>query len=325
MTNTSAAAAIKYHKRGWKPVPFNRRTKKPIGKDWQKKPYTALQFDGNRQNVGVQLGAISGGLIDVDLDELQAVGLAPEFLPATGAIFGHNSKPCSHQLYICDDLCKGEKSTIQFTRYVDGKKANVIVELRTGSDSKGAATIFPPSMHVTGETVQWVIDGEPARVSGAVLKRAVLKLAITALLQPNYPGNGSRHEGALALGGVFARAGWSAGDIEHVVRVLARNAHDEEIGDRVEAAVGAIAVLNNGNPVQGLPSLEKIWGKEAADKSYRDARGAVARSCTASTESVSESKSKPEARGARFSARPDPAMYLLRRCMVVSAECSMRA
>ena len=93
----------------------------------------------------------------------------------------------------------------------------------------------------------------------------MLKLAVTALLGPNYPGNGSRHEGALALGGVLVRAGWSADDIEHVVRVLARNARDEEISDRVETAVGARAVKANGQPVQGLPSLAKVWGKDAAD------------------------------------------------------------
>ena len=163
--NTVAAAAAQYHRRGWKPIPINRKTKKPIGNNWQNTPYEPTQFNGNGQNVEVQLGAISRGLVDVDLDEIAAVGLAPEFLPATGGIFGHNSKPCSHQLYFCDDLCKGEKAAIQFTRYVDGKKAGVIVELRTGSDGKGAATVFPPSMHVTGETVQWV-----TRVNRAVFQ-----------------------------------------------------------------------------------------------------------------------------------------------------------
>jgi hypothetical protein len=242
MLNTIAAAAAGYHGRGWKPVPVNRKTKKPMGRGWQNRTYDPAQFNGNSQNVGVQLGAVSGGLVDVDLDEIAAVGLAPEFLPATCAIFGHNSKPCSHQLYFCHDLCKGEKAAIQFTRYVDGKKAGVIVELRTGSDGKGAVTVFPPSMHVTGETVQWVNEGEPAHVSGHDLKRAMLKLAVTALLQPNYPSNGSRHEGALALGGVLARAGWRADDIEQVMRVLARNARDEERSDRIQAAVGALRI-----------------------------------------------------------------------------------
>jgi hypothetical protein len=262
---TIADAAVHYHQLGWKPVPVSRKTKKAIGKNWQKRLYEPRQFNGNSQNVAVQFGSVSGGLVDVDLDDTAAIGLAPEFLPPTSAIFGRNSKPCSHQLYYCQDLCKGEKAVIQFARYVDGKKANMIVELRIGSDGKGAATVFPPSMHVTGETVEWVEDGEPARVSGDELKRAVLKLAVAAVLQPNYPGDGSRHDGALALGGVLVRADWSADDIEQVVRVLARNAHDEEIGDRIQAAVGAIAIKANRQPVQGLPSLAKVWGQDAAD------------------------------------------------------------
>jgi hypothetical protein len=260
-----AATAAEYHLRGWKPVPVNRKTKRPIGKDWQNTAYDPSQFDGNKQNVAVQFGTASGGLVDVDLDDMLAIGLAPEFLPPTDAVFGRNSKPCSHQLYVCDDLSKGEKAAIQFARYVDGKRAGVVVELRTGSDGKGAATVFPPSMHVTGETVQWVNDGQPVRVSGDELKRAVLKLAVTTLLQQNYPSIGSRHEGALAIGGVLARAGWSTNDIEHVVSVLARNARDDDINDRVKTAVGAVAVKADGKPVQGLPSLAKAWGKDAAD------------------------------------------------------------
>ena len=37
---TAAAAAAKYHQRGWKPVPINRKSKKPIGNHWQNKPYS---------------------------------------------------------------------------------------------------------------------------------------------------------------------------------------------------------------------------------------------------------------------------------------------
>jgi hypothetical protein len=163
-------------------------------------------------------------LVDIDLDSTAAIGLAPEFLPPTDSIFGRNSKPCGHQLYL-SDLCDTEqKAVLAFRVYVDGKPGPMIVELRIGGNGKGAATVVPPSMHTTGEIVQWVKDGEPARVAGDVLKRAVAKLAVTALLQPRYPDNGSRHEGALALGGVLARAGWDADDIDEVMRVLARTA-----------------------------------------------------------------------------------------------------
>jgi hypothetical protein len=99
---TISAVALAYHRRGWKPVPVSRRTKKAIGKGWQNRQFDPAQFDGNAQNVAVQLGAVSGGLADVDLDCTDAIGFAPEFLPTTNAIFGRRSKPCSHQLYVSD-------------------------------------------------------------------------------------------------------------------------------------------------------------------------------------------------------------------------------
>ena len=254
-----ATAALDYAKRGWKPVPMNRKTKKPMGKEWQKRPFDPAQFNGNAQNIGIQLGTVSGGLADVDLDTMLAIGLAPEFLPPTDAMFGRRSKPCSHQLYVTD-LCAREKRAV--VKYEDG--GQVIVELRIGANGKGAVTVVPPSMHASGETVQWMQAGEPAGVAGADLKRAVLKLAVACLLKPRYPAEGSRHEGALVLGGVLARAGWSSDDIGHVVEVLARAAGDDDVRDRVAAAAGAVNVKANGHDVPGLRRLGELWGTDAA-------------------------------------------------------------
>jgi hypothetical protein len=257
-----ADAAVAYAKRGWKPVPVHRKTKKPVDKGWQKRPFDPAQFDGNSLNVAVQLGEVSGGLVDVDLDSALAIGFAPEFLPPTDAIFGRRSKPCSHQLYV-SDLCKSEKrAAIQFKERNNGP---VIVELRIGGDSKGATTVLPPSMHVTGELVQWEREGDPAHVDGTDLKRAVLSLAICCLLKPHYQGDGSRHEGALVLGGVLARAGWRPDDIGHLVAVLARAVGDDEWRDRVATATGAVVAKANGVDVPGLPRLADLWGKDAAD------------------------------------------------------------
>jgi len=251
-TITIADAALAYHARGWKPVPVSRKTKKPIGMGWQKRPFDLAQFNGNAQNIAIQIGAVSGGLIDVDLDTMLAVGLAPEFLPPTGAIFGRQSKPCSHHLYMTD-LCATEKlAAIAYKEFVDGRANQVLVELRIGGGTKGAATVFPPSMHTSGEVVQWVSDGEPARVPGNELKRAVLKLAVACLLEPRYPGQGSRHEGALVLGGMLARSGWSADDIRHVVEVLGRRVGDDDVPDRIIAATSAVNVKANGHDVAGL-------------------------------------------------------------------------
>src|SRR5215471_16552758 len=119
---TIAEAARAYHERGWKPVPISRKTKRPISKEWQKRPYDPAQFNGNAQNVGLQLGEVSGGLADVDLDAMAAIGFAPEFLPVTGAIFGHRSKPCSHQLYT-SDLYKSEtRAVIQYKQFLNGQQ-----------------------------------------------------------------------------------------------------------------------------------------------------------------------------------------------------------
>jgi hypothetical protein len=257
---TVADAALAYSRKGWKPVPVDRKTKKAIGKGWQKRPFSPEQFNGNAINVAIQFGKVSGGLVDVDLDNTLAIGLAPEFLPKTGTIFGHRSKPCSHQLYV-SNLCDTEKgAAIQFK---DASGA-VIVELRVGANDKGAATVFPPSMHVTGEMVQWSHEGEPAHVDGAGLKRAVLELAVCCLLHPHYPGQGSRHEGALVLGGFLARNGWTAGAIEHLVEVLARAATDDDVRDRVEAAASAVNVKSNGHDVAGFTRLAEVWGEDVA-------------------------------------------------------------
>ena len=268
---TIAEAALDYHtRRKWKPVPVNRRTKKPIGKDWQKTPFNPAQFNGNAQNVGIQFGAVSGGLADVDLDSKAAIGLAPEFLPATNAEFGRRSKPCSHRFYVTDLYKTEKRAAIQYAQWMKnghGKlvQGQMIVELRIGADGKGATTVAPPSMHETGEIVEWVNDGEPAKVAGEDLAHAVRKLAVASLLSTHYPGLGSRHDGALVIGGVLARAGWDAKDIGHVVGVVARAVSDPEVSDRVTAATSAVGMKSSGQNVAGLQRLREVWGDEVAD------------------------------------------------------------
>src|SRR5262249_22974295 len=124
--NSSAEWAAQYAARGWKPIPIPRGTKGPRDEDWPKLNYDPAR-DFNGMNIGVQLGPVSGGLTDIDLDCVEAVALAPYFLPQTNAIFGRKSKPRSHWFYITDDP-DHEKATIKLTD--DNKKA--IIELRMG-------------------------------------------------------------------------------------------------------------------------------------------------------------------------------------------------
>jgi hypothetical protein len=261
---TVAEAARAYAERGWKPVAVKRGDKKPLDRSWQKRAFNPSAFDGNTQNVAIQFGEPSGGLADVDLDCLEAIGLALDFLPDTQAIFGRNAKPASHMLYV-SDLHKTEKAAaIAFKKYVDGKPGPVVVELRTGGNGKGALSVFPPSMH-HGETVMWVRNGEPAKIGGSELKRAVLLLAIASVLAPAYPEPGSRHEAALVLGGVLARADFDASAIAHLMRILTRDACDEEANARIHDAVSALTLKAEGRELPGFPRLAEVWGKDVAD------------------------------------------------------------
>jgi hypothetical protein len=266
---------------GWKPVPVSRKSKKAIGQSWQKTPFSPHQFNGNSINVGLQMGAVSGGLCDVDLDHMVAVGLAPEFLPRTDAVFGRKSKPCSHQLYISDLHQTERKATIQYPEYVNGKQGKMLVELRVGGNGMGAVTTAPPSMHTSGEKVQWVSEGEPAHVPGDVLKRAVIQLAVATLLVRNYPadtGSGSqsvRHEGALVVGGVLARAGWNSDDIGYTVEVAARSAEDSDWKDRARTAEGAVEVKTNGRAVPGLQRCRECSLRCSSGTSWPEARSVM--------------------------------------------------
>ena len=88
--------ALGYIDRGWSPVPIPYKQKGPPIKDWQNlalNETTAYNhFNGGPQNVGVQLGARSHGLTDVDLDCSEALVVASYLLPTTKAMFGRKSK-----------------------------------------------------------------------------------------------------------------------------------------------------------------------------------------------------------------------------------------
>jgi hypothetical protein len=53
-------------------------------------------------NTGIVLGEASGGLVDVDLDQPEAVIAARNVLPP-GVVFGRRSSPGSHHLYAVMD------------------------------------------------------------------------------------------------------------------------------------------------------------------------------------------------------------------------------
>jgi hypothetical protein len=207
-----------YLERGFAPIPARHRSKIPTVKEWESlhlhmAPETLPQyFNGQPQNIGVALGAASGGLIDVDLDTPEALALADYFLPRTSCEFGHASKLRSHREFVADPLIETEQFKDVEKATADERTA-MLVEIR----STGAQTIFPGSEHESGEPIEFTADGEPARVDGSVLRCCGLHLAIAALLVRHWPAKGARHEAVLAAAGFLLRAGI---DVAHVASIL---------------------------------------------------------------------------------------------------------
>ena len=258
-----------YVVRGWKVVPTPERTKDPVLLDWPNLDLsledlpTHFAVNGHRPNIGVILGRRSRGIVDVDNDTPEAIAFAKLWLPATDALFGRKSKRRSHYLYYAADGV-GPKTT-QFKRPGNPREKTgpaMLVELR----SNGGQTIFPGSIHESGEPVEWERDGDPATIDGAELERAVRWIAAGSLLVPFW-GEGQRNYLALALAGALLRAEWTVERAGDFIEGVAEVAGDPEWSKRrrqcVESTAGKLA---DGANVVGVPALADQIGDQAVVK-----------------------------------------------------------
>jgi hypothetical protein len=113
-------------------IPLN--DKMPIPKGWQQLTEThpeALNPNSDK-NIGVVLGLTSNGLVDIDIDDMEALALADFFLPETKMEFGRKSKPRSHWIYRCQSAGK--------TKRLQGRNG-VLVELRGNGGANDVSAI----------------------------------------------------------------------------------------------------------------------------------------------------------------------------------------
>jgi len=267
----------------WRIVPIQPKGKEfKIAKPWaelRKTEFTADDFDPG-DNIG--LDPSSAGLVDVDLDCLEAVALGGLFLPETGLIFGRPRKPKSHYLYRCP-LEEDVKLTL------DGE---TLLELRTGASGH---TRIPPGVHTnddgTEEPIAWVKFGEPTSVEAPDLRRRAGLLAATTAIARAYPPQHSRHEWSLALWGALRQLGVTQDEAELMLRGIALVAEDEtKHGDRLEdlrstyrkpegAALAGFGVLRKKSP-KLVKHLTSFLGGIVTDSRgfIRNDKGAIDRS-----------------------------------------------
>ncbi|SDR31322.1 Bifunctional DNA primase/polymerase, N-terminal [Rhizobiales bacterium GAS113] len=276
-----SAAAYDYLNRNWRIIPIPHGQKDASRPGWQKLTITRDNLRdyfpaASPRNVGVQLGRPSGGLTDADLDCREAIPLAPYFLPPTRSIFGRPGKERSHWLFYTKLWKTAKTITNKFAERVPNEHGHlvdgdVLAELRTGGldkdgSNKGALTLLPPSWRDDiGGQLRWEEDGEPAEVDGGVLKHSVEQLATAALLLRHYPKDGHRHDCALAIGGLLARAKWSEDEIANLIKAVTQEVGDEEARSRIKDAASAVAKLAKGEPMPGLPRVRELWGDVVAD------------------------------------------------------------
>jgi hypothetical protein len=160
--------------RGWALVPVPPDQKGPIIPKWQTRTFAAADFPEGG-NVGLIVGRRSGGLVDADLDCLEALDLADLYLPLTSAEFGRKSKPRSHRLYVATGAT--------FEAFVDPIAGDTMLELRSDGATGGChQTIIPPSI-ADGERRVWQGDAiAPAIVDHRLLRHRCTRLAIGCLM-----------------------------------------------------------------------------------------------------------------------------------------------
>jgi putative DNA primase/helicase len=247
--------ARKYTLLGWRPIPVPFREKAPTLRGWQSLRLDARElpahFNSQPMNLGLLLGEPSGHLVDVDIDAPEAVAIAWQLLPPTQCRSGRPGKPRSHGWY------ETNLATLKFRDPAGGDgdhDKGMLVEIR----STGCQTIVPPSIHPSGEAIAWDGDGEPAVVAPDELRTAAARLAAAALLARRWPGEGVRHDFALALAGFLLRGGLEEPVATLIVEAAARAARDVEWEDRRRAVRDTAAALAAGEAVTGGPALAEF-------------------------------------------------------------------
>jgi hypothetical protein len=203
-------------------------------------------------NIGIILGDAGSRVVDIDLDASEALIVADFFLPRTALVFGRATKPRAHRLYVSDQPSAPRKFAAP-----DG---TTLVELR----STGQQTIVPPSLHPSGERIEFAPggDGEPAHVDSQHLLQRVGLVAAASLLARHWPVEGRRHDAALACAGMVARANWTSDLAETFLRAIAAAANDSELRDRLKAIDSTLQRVIEGAPATGAPALAQIVGSE---------------------------------------------------------------
>ncbi len=247
-------AAQHYRDYGFALVPT--KGKDAFVREWESrgtppKDDTKYWANGHAHNLGLVLGAASGGLVDIDRDCDLPERVEGMFLPPT-LMSGRVKRPHTHSWY----FCPGIKSRALYD--AGGKK---FLEVR----SDGHQTVVWPSVHPEGDKYLW--HGKLKEIVTAdreTLAQGVNEYATALLLAVHMPPVGSRHDYALSAAGFMLRDGRL--DADTVYRIFlgawkAQRADTPKTVKELESAVFDTAEkLANGEGVKGGGALGELVG-----------------------------------------------------------------
>ena len=241
-------AANEYLQRGWKLMRLPPRSKVPYKS--QSFAQNIIGWDNidtlTEHNLAV-LFTRTGELKDLDLDYQVAADLARELgFGKSAAAFGRPSVGIGHYLFNaagCEAKAFNLPEPSKSNRYPrelplhDGKPSPKVLELR-GNDN--TYSVFPPSIHPSGETIDWVGSRhEPETITASKLHALAGRHAFASAVLYFYPETASaRYDVRMALTGALVRSGMEAGLVTDYVQAVARLAGDpkwdEDFAKRTE-------------------------------------------------------------------------------------------
>ncbi|HKW08659.1 MAG TPA: bifunctional DNA primase/polymerase, partial [Candidatus Dormibacteraeota bacterium] len=231
-------------------MPLKPGTKQPAASDYLNRTFDPEDF-ADDANIGVVLGKGPTWLIDLDLDTQEAVQAAGLLAPLTRTS-GRASKPRSHYWFRVEGMTKAHVYHDIPAPGTNGA-GKVLLEVR----AKGQ-TMIPPSMHPSGETVEWEASSAPIlEMTEADVVAAAVKIAVVTLLARHWPDTG-RHYVAGPVGGFLARLGYAPADIGRMVGAICDIAKDDEKADRVRFARESAEKQQRGEAVTGGHRLSEI-------------------------------------------------------------------
>jgi len=127
----------------------------------------------------------------------------------------------------------------------------MLLELRCGGGGKAAQTVFPGSVHPSGQEITWASFGAPALTPGEGL-----------LQVRGFPGSGLAHDANLVLAGFLVRLGWDENRVTFFLEQILTSARANP--EAVRCVPSAFERFANGEPLAGFPKLKEIYGEKRA-------------------------------------------------------------